>query len=251
MIASLELLKAPTGESLEFSMEGKTMFVTTGKGLKFPVINDIICFLDNVPLEGNNLKYQKMYNRIAAFYDIAGQLYAFFRQGSVKKRIMNYLSLLEIKDSDKVMEISIGTGRNIRYLKAGPDYFGVDISLGMLNRCLKQMKKIGRDISLIQAEAEALPLKDNTFDVVFSAGGFNFFNDPGKAMLEMIRIAKAGTIILITDETETFRLKHSRNEFYKNIPIKDPRIYLPSFCTEVEYREICDNDLYVLTFRKP
>jgi ubiquinone/menaquinone biosynthesis C-methylase UbiE len=164
---------------------------------------------------------------------------------------MQYLNLLNVKNDDKVIEISIGTGRNIKYLNSAADYFGVDISLGMLKKCERNMKKLHREITLIQAEAESVPLKDESFDVVFSAGGFNFFNDPGKAVSDMLRIAKSGVKILITDETEKLRLKYSKNEFYKASEVRKPTEYLPDFCKNIEYMEICDGDLYVLTFCKP
>jgi hypothetical protein len=56
--------------------------------------------------------------------------------------------------------------------------------------------------------------------------------------------------MLITDETEKLRLKYNKNEFYKANPVKNPAGYLPDSCKEVEYKEICDGDLYVLTFYK-
>ena len=164
---------------------------------------------------------------------------------------MQYLSLLDVKNGDKVIEISIGTGRNIKYLNPGAEFYGVDISLEMLKKCQKKMKRLNREITLIQAEAEFLPIKDESFDIVFSAGGFNFFNDPGKAVIEMLRVAKSGTKILITDETEKLRLKYSKNDFYKANPVKNAADYLPDCCRNIEYKEICDGDLYVLTFYKP
>ena len=66
----------------------------------------------------------------------------------------------------------------------------------------------------------------------------------------MLRVSKRGRKLLITDETEKFRLKHSKNEFYKGSKIKNPVGYLPGICKDIEYKEICDGDLYVLTFQK-
>jgi len=68
---------------------------------------------------------------------------------------------------------------------------------------------------------------------------------------EMLRIAKTGTKILITDETEKLRSKFSKNEFYSYNQVKKPADYLPEYCQNVEYKEICNGDLYVLTFNKP
>ncbi|MDP4221873.1 MAG: class I SAM-dependent methyltransferase [Bacteroidota bacterium] len=247
---SIDLLKAPSGKPLTLFREGRNEFLQTSIGEKYPVKDGIICFLNDNSITGNNRNFQKMYDRIARFYDISVKLYALIKEGSEKKRLFEYLSLIEVKDGNKVIEISIGTGRNIKYLNPNAEYFGVDISKGMLRRCRQKMIRNKREIILIQAEAESLPIRNETFDVVFSAGGFNFFNYPDKAVLEMLRIAKSGTKILITDETEKFRLKHARDNFYKKIPIQDPRIFLPSSCANIEYKEICNGDLYVLTFEK-
>jgi ubiquinone/menaquinone biosynthesis C-methylase UbiE len=247
----IEIIRTQSGETLEFFHDGESEFLQTPAGAKYPVDGDIICFLDSILLIGNNKNYQKMYDRFSSFYDFATQTYARIKNGNEKKRIMQYLSLLDIKNGDNVIEISVGTGRNIKYLNPDAIYYGVDISLGMLKRCQKKMKRLQREIILIQAEAESLPVKEDSFDVVFSAGGFNFFNDPGKAVIEMLRIAKSQAKILITDETEKLRKRFSKNDFYKANTVKPPTYYLPDYCRNVEYTEICDGDLYVLTFQKP
>jgi ubiquinone/menaquinone biosynthesis C-methylase UbiE len=246
-----EFIRTQSGETLEIFHDGENEFLKTLSGVRYPVEDDIICFLDNISLTGNNKNYQKMYDCFSAFYDFATQAYARVKNGNEKKRIMQYLSLLDIKNGDNVIEISIGTGRNIKYLNPDANFYGVDISLGMLKRCQKKMERLNREIILIQAEAESLPVKEDSFEVVFSAGGFNFFNDPGKAVTEMLRIAKSRSRILITDETEKLRKKFSKNDFYKTNPVKPPTYYLPDYCRNVEYKEICDGDLYVLTFYKP
>lgn len=245
------LLQTQTGESLQYFREKDAEYLQTFKGERFPIEKNIIHFIDRISLTGNNKKYQRMYDRFSRVYDFVTKFYALIKDGNERKRVMQYLSFLSIKDHDNVIEISIGTGRNIKYLNPNAEYYGIDISLGMLKRCQGKMKKQKREITLIQAEAEYLPIKDATFDVVFSAGGFNFFNDPGRAVLEMLRIAKSGAKLLIYDETEKLRLKHNKNNFYKGIEIKKPNEYLPDFCRDIQYKEICDGDLYVLTFQKP
>jgi ubiquinone/menaquinone biosynthesis C-methylase UbiE len=247
----IDYIRTPSGESLHFFRKGKNEYLESPSGVKYSFDEGIICFPVSISLTGNNKNYQTMYDRFSGYYDLATKAYALLKNGNERNRLMQYLSLLEIQDGDKVIEISIGTGRNIKYLNPKAEYFGVDISLGMLKRCQKKMKRLKREITLIQAEAESLPIKDESFDMVFSAGGFNFFNDPGKAVLEMLRIAKSGVKILISDETEKLRSKFDNNKFYKNNPIKNPAEYLPDYCKDIDYREICDGDLYVLTFKKP
>ncbi len=105
----------------------------------------------------------------------------------------------------RVLEVSIGPGVNLPYLVGRPDVgeiYGLDISLGQLNRCREYVAHQGWDIQLQLGNAEQLPYQDNTFDGVFHVGGINFFNDKKKAIEEMIRVAKPGTRILICDENE-------------------------------------------------
>ncbi|MGZ6540273.1 MAG: class I SAM-dependent methyltransferase [Bacteroidia bacterium] len=246
-----EIFMVQPGKMMQYFQETGNEFLLSQNGVKYPIDENIICFPDKMSLTGNNRNYQQMYDRFARFYDFATRSYAWFKNGNEKNRVMQYLSYLKINNGDKVIEISIGTGRNIKYLNPTADFYGVDISFEMLKQCQRKMKQLNREIVLIQAEAENLPIKDESFDIVFSAGGFNFFNDPGKAVLEMLRIAKDRARLLITDETEKLRLKYSKSEFYKASQIRKPTEYLPEFCKDIEYKEICDGDLYVLTFMKP
>ena len=177
----IDLIRTSSGENLQYFHQGSEEFLQTQNGVRYPVDGNILCFPETVTLTGNNKNYQKMYDRFSAFYDLATKGYSLIKNGNEKNRVMQYLNLLNIENGDKVIEISIGTGRNIKYLNSAADYFGVDISLGMLKKCQRKMKRLHREITLIQAEAESLPIRDESFDVIFSAGGFNFFNDPAEA----------------------------------------------------------------------
>jgi ubiquinone/menaquinone biosynthesis C-methylase UbiE len=247
------LCQPETHVSLKTVNENGREFLIADNGVEYPLEDGIICFL-NGDLTGNNKTYQKLYNRLAPLYDASTRVYALFKGGGEKKRVMQYMSELNAEDGDKVLEISIGTGRNIAYLNQKALFFGVDISMGMLKVCGKKMKKFKRDIVLIQAEAERLPLKDNSFDVVFSAGGFNFYSDRKKAALEMIRVAKPGSKLMIYDETEKVRKKYKKapvsGSFYK-AEITDPVEFIPKTCSGITYKEICNGELYVLSFIKP
>ena len=238
-----------------FEEEGKE-FLKSADGNLYEIEKGIVRFLEKGELTGNNRRYQKLYDRLAPVYDLSTRIYARFKEGNVEDRLMQYLNELEVKDGQKVIEISVGTGRNIVYLNSNAKYYGVDISFGMLKRCRQVMKKLGRTIRLMQAEAEALPIRDDTFDVVFSAGGFNFFNDRTKAINEMVRIAKSGTKLMISDETEKVRAKFEKSpvteKFYGGQDkIMDPAAIVPDWCRHVEYKEVCGGELYALTFYKP
>jgi hypothetical protein len=58
-----ELIRRREGEILQYIHEGKNEFLQNHYGVNYPFDGDIICFLDNVSLTGNNKKYQKMYDK--------------------------------------------------------------------------------------------------------------------------------------------------------------------------------------------
>src|SRR6202035_247553 len=106
------------------------------------------------------------------------------------------------KPHARVLEVGVGTGANLRYLPPDIDFYGLDLSWGMLRKCRKKLRKCSGPARLSQAEASHLPFRTEVFDCVFHVGGINFFSDPKRAIREMIWVAKPGTKIVISDETE-------------------------------------------------
>jgi len=149
---------------------------------------------------GPNRKYQTMYDRLAPGYDVAERLYRWVSRKPDYR--LGYLGELEIPAGARVLEVSVGTGANLRYLRADIEFFGLDLSWGMLRRCRHNLKRWQRHAELFQGEAERLPFRDAVFDCVFHVGGINFFSDKERAIAEMIRVARPGTKIAIVDETE-------------------------------------------------
>jgi ubiquinone/menaquinone biosynthesis C-methylase UbiE len=114
------------------------------------------------------------------------------------------------------------------------------------------------DGELFLGNAERLPFADESFDVVFHTGGINFFSDRAKAIGEMIRVAKPGSLILIVDETEkhvkgTYEKIPYTREFYKgrDETVVAPVALVPAEMEEVRTESIFNGRLYALTFRKP
>jgi ubiquinone/menaquinone biosynthesis C-methylase UbiE len=226
-------------------------------GERFMIRDDIPIFLGETEVSGLNRKYQRLYDRIAPFYDITTRLYALFKSGGEKKRRLEYLQELEIKDGDRVLETSIGTGANLRFLPRKASYYGVDISWGMMKRCRHKARKWNLDVELFMCAAEALCFRNEVFDTVFHMGGINYFNDKARAINEMIRVAKPGTKIIIVDETEEVAKKLEKTPgaatFYKDRPetISAPVDLLPAGMADVKVKVIGGGDLYCLSFRKP
>jgi len=208
-------------------------------------------------ISGSNRKYQAMYDRFAPFYDFATWLYSRMKGMSVEARLREYLDELEVAPGSLVLEVSIGTGRNLRFLPPAARFFGLDISWGMLKRCRRNAARWRRDAVLFLGAAEQLPFKDEAFDVVFHFGGINFFNDRAAAIREMIRVAKPGTRFVVGDENEALARKYQglpvAGEWYADRAgaISAPVDLLPPEMEDVRVKNIAGGDLYCLSFRKP
>jgi ubiquinone/menaquinone biosynthesis C-methylase UbiE len=114
------------------------------------------------------------------------------------------------------------------------------------------------DADLYLGNAESLPFADSSFDVVFHVGGISFFNDQAKAIREMIRVAKPGSLLLISDETEeyakaTYEKIPITSSYYKNrqTTVKIPIDLVPPEMQEIHLEMIKGGLFYAITFRKP
>jgi len=232
-------------------------------GHKYEYDGNIPVLLNTNFISGDNLKYKNMYNWMYRGYDFAEKYIGRIAYG---KRIINMrrelMAKLNIKPEDKILYVSIGTGIDFTFMPEGTELssnkiIGADISIGMLKKCEKNLRKWKIKADLINCCAEALPIANNSFDVVFHVGGINFFSDKRRAINEMIRVAKPGTKLLIADETQKLV-----NELYKKNPLskryfddkkiwsESPASLLPDGVTDVETGIHMDNRFYSITFKK-
>ncbi len=256
---TLALLRSPASGS-EVHLEGERggEALVSASGERFPIRAGVPDFRTAEDLSGANGKYNHLYETIGGFYDDF-QRVALALSGMNRDAYMtSYLGKLEIRPGDKVLETSVGTGLNFKYLPRGIRRYGLDLAWDMLVNCQENFRRWGMEGELFLGNAEKLPFAEESFDVVFHTGGINFFSDHGKAIREMIRVAKAGSLILIVDETEkhvkgTYEKIPYTREFYKgrDETVVAPVALVPTEMEEVRVESIFNGRLYALTFRKP
>lgn len=93
-----------------------------------------------------------------------------------------------------VLEIGCGSAPCSRWLAGqGARPVGLDLSRGMLERGLAVMARGGPRVPLVQADAEALPFADASFDLACSAfGAVPFVADSAQVMREVARVLRPG-----------------------------------------------------------
>lgn len=238
--------------------EGRQWLVGASTGQQFPITDGIPSFLGGGEVTGENKRYQALYDRIARGYDLSENLVAALLWGGRDKVRRGLVKDVELQAGQDFLEVSIGTGANIPYLPAGANYFGLDISMGMLQQCRRSMKRARREVELFHASAESLPFKDAAFDVVYHFGGINFFNDIQAAVCEMIRVAKPGAKVLFGDETQDLASENVKlllpyaKEFYKGkTTISAPVHLVPPGMQEVRSEQLSKGRFYMVSFRTP
>lgn len=226
----------------------------------FPIVKGIPHFIQPEALTGFNRHFMRMYNWFSWGYRLFSKLafsYIDMDEETGRREITDRL----IPGGGRVLEVSIGPGVNLPYLMDRTDVgevFGLDISLGQLQRCQSYVAKNGWGVDLFLGNGEQLPFEDESFEGVFHVGGINFFNNKKSAINEMIRVAKPGARILIADETEK-----GAQGYEKLIPgfkksfggkrkeIVPPLDLVPMQMLETRLFDVWKGWLYCLEFRKP
>lgn len=92
----------------------------------------------------------------------------------------------------EVLEIAVGTGRNLPYYPAGVTLTGIDLSAAMLDLARARAHELGRDVDLRVADAQALPFPDESFDTVVCTLALCTIPDEAKAVQEARRVLRRG-----------------------------------------------------------
>lgn len=110
----------------------------------------------------------------------------------------------KIKKGDVVVDLGAGAGNDCFVARAETgatgEVIGVDFTPSMVARAKENVAKLGFDnVRFVEGDIEAIPLPDQTADVVVSNCVFNLVPDKTKAFAETYRILKQGGHFSISD----------------------------------------------------
>lgn len=137
------------------------------------------------------------YERIARFYDLL-EIFPERRYAAWRKR------LWELLDGLRVLEIGVGTGKNIPYYPDGIKMFSLDLTPGMLTRARERLQAFKKPTPLSIGDVQALGFPDDTFDAAVATFVFCSVPDPVLGLRELRRVVKPGGQVLL--------LEHVRSE---------------------------------------
>jgi len=100
---------------------------------------------------------------------------------------------LDVRSGQKVLDVAAGNGNaSLAAARRWCDVVATDYVPALLERARERAAAERLDIEFREADAEALPFPDGSFDVVVSIFGVMFTPDQERAAAEMTRVCKPG-----------------------------------------------------------
>ena len=135
---------------------------------------------------------RKRYDRFSRVYDIFEKPMemSFFRMW--RKDLISNLR-------GNILEIGVGTGKNLEFYRKDANVIGIDLSKRMLKEAEKKLKRLqNKNITLLEMDAQNLKFKNNYFDYVLCTCVLCSVPDPLLVLKEMKRVVKKnGKILMI------------------------------------------------------
>jgi SAM-dependent methyltransferase len=124
-----------------------------------------------------------------------------------------YRALLPKRKWGRVLDLGCGTVEFYELITRdlGAQYTGTDLSPDMIEAGRK--KYPGIDLQV--ADAEALPFKDGTFDLIITRGLIHHLPNPNKGMQEACRVLKKGGYLIASEPHSNLLIYTIRLIFYK------------------------------------
>ena len=139
---------------------------------------------------------RRIYNKTASSFNRREWILEFLVLRHYRKKLVN-------QTKGKILEIGIGTGRNLPYYPRGCEIIGVDLSEKMLEIASSLALNLGLSVTLVTMDVENLAFKDNTFDTVLCTLSLCTVPNPIQALYEMKRVCKSGGKILLLEHVRS------------------------------------------------
>lgn len=136
-------------------------------------------------------KVKARFDRIAWIYDLMESPMEWMSVSDWRRELIGTVS-------GKVLEVGVGTGKNLPYYPPETELTGVDISPKMLKRAQGKAEALGMKAEFSVMDIEQMTFPDESFDYVVSTFVFCSVPDPLRGLQEVRRVLrKQGTALFL------------------------------------------------------
>jgi ubiquinone/menaquinone biosynthesis C-methylase UbiE len=129
---------------------------------------------------------QSRYDRQASLFDLTEAPSEFLLFGRVRRRLWQRVT------AGRLLEVGVGTGKNMPYYPAGARVVAIDLSPRMISKAAAKAQRLRREADLVIADAQRLPFRDGAFDGAAATFVFCSVPDPVAGLEEVKRVVRAG-----------------------------------------------------------
>ncbi|WGK65218.1 bifunctional demethylmenaquinone methyltransferase/2-methoxy-6-polyprenyl-1,4-benzoquinol methylase UbiE [Croceiramulus getboli] len=162
---------------------------------------------------------EQMFDTISNEYDGLNRVISLGVDVKWRKKVVQ---IVTDRNPATVLDIATGTGDlAIQIAQCAPkaQVIGLDISNGMLDVGRKKINaaKLDHQITMVQADSEALPFENDHFDAITVAFGVRNFEHLEKGLSEILRVLKTGGIFVVLETAVPTKFPFKQGyTFYSN-----------------------------------
>lgn len=142
--------------------------------------------------EDATARQRRVWDRSAPSYDRQMVFFERFQFGGGREWLAE-------RARGRVLEVAVGTGRNLPLYPPDVELTGIELSPAMLAIAVDRAADLGRAADLRLGDAEHLPFADGSFDTAVCALAMCTIPDPAAAIGEMKRVLVPGGRLLLLD----------------------------------------------------
>jgi ubiquinone/menaquinone biosynthesis C-methylase UbiE len=135
--------------------------------------------------------------KIMQRYDVTASIYDRRYGEEQASKMEAALKHLEIGGTRHVLDVGCGTGLFFKYAAEAEGVVGLDVSRKSL-LIAKEQAKISRNVFLVLADVDNMPLKTAVFSHVFAFTVIQNTPDPSKTLGELKRVAEEDAVFVVT-----------------------------------------------------